>query len=71
MVAPVPHPETPEPSLALRRAHRLVAAALLKDEAASEEQPPPVAAAKAWLFAVWSVIATVLLLASLGGAFSR
>lgn len=62
MVAPLPHrPEPAETSPALRRARRMVAAALLGPTAKKlGHGAPPVEGWKAWSFAIWTVVATVL-----------
>jgi hypothetical protein len=71
MIAPLKssHSAGSERSRGLREAHRWVASTFLPDRSSSKDRAPRVAPWKAWVFAVWVVVVTVVYFMNLLGLF--
>jgi hypothetical protein len=71
MIAPLKSPRSTGDAVSrpLREAHRWVASTFLPDCSSSNDRGPPVAPWKAWLFAAWGVVVTVVYFMELLGLF--
>jgi hypothetical protein len=62
MIAPLRQidPQTSGNRRRLGRVYRVIARALLPEQSAPTDDPPPVSQWRAWLFASWAVVVTVV-----------